>query len=360
MMGAKPNYFKIGLFVISAASIAVIAVVVLGAGALFRETIPVETYFEQSVQGLDVGSPVKFRGVQVGKIEEITLVSREYDTEQQYVLVRMSCFLDSLPMKRQEMDGRGLKGFGKRLKEETEKGLRIRLAAQGVTGTAYLEVDYLDPNRYPPLEIDFQPRYPYMVSAPSTILRLSESVERIMNGLERVDFHEIAVTLERALQGLKGTLEQTNIRAIGEQAEQLLVEVRQTNRLIGRLVEGGEVQSTLADASATMAAARRIVEASKRPVGQVIADLHQTSASIRGLAEKLESSSEGLPEIFSRLKRISRQVDDLIANQKPNIERTLENVRLTSQNLAELTETIKQDPPRILFGRPPPRSRRGE
>ena len=86
----KLSYFKIGLFVIAAVVIGVIGVVVLGAGTIFRKEALVETYIDESVQGLDIGSPVKFRGVPVGNVERITLTSAEYPTTRQYVLVRMS------------------------------------------------------------------------------------------------------------------------------------------------------------------------------------------------------------------------------------------------------------------------------
>ena len=83
------SYFKIGLFVISATIIGVLGVVVLGVGTIFQKRTWVETYIDESVQGLDVGSPVKFRGVPVGKVEQITLTSVEYSTRRRYVVVRI-------------------------------------------------------------------------------------------------------------------------------------------------------------------------------------------------------------------------------------------------------------------------------
>ncbi len=77
-MSARANYFKIGLFVISAATIGVISIIVFGVGTLFREKFLMETYIKESVQGLDIGSPIKFRGVQVGNVKEINIVGRVY------------------------------------------------------------------------------------------------------------------------------------------------------------------------------------------------------------------------------------------------------------------------------------------
>ena len=73
-MSQKPNYFKIGLFVIAGTLVLAIAIIIFGGGKYFEETYILETYFEQSVQGLDVGAPIKFQGVQVGNISEIGFV----------------------------------------------------------------------------------------------------------------------------------------------------------------------------------------------------------------------------------------------------------------------------------------------
>ena len=62
------------------------------------------------------------------------------------------------------------------LPKEVERGLRTRLTSQGVTGTAYIEVDYLDPAKYPPLPIDWVPEHPYIPSAPSVLSRIVNSV----------------------------------------------------------------------------------------------------------------------------------------------------------------------------------------
>ena len=70
-MGTRANYFKIGLFVIAAAAIAITSVVYMGAGALFRKKLLMETYIDESVQGLEIGSAVRYRGVKIGAVDKI-------------------------------------------------------------------------------------------------------------------------------------------------------------------------------------------------------------------------------------------------------------------------------------------------
>ena len=62
-MSAKPSYFRIGLFIAVALAILAAGLIALGAGQAFRPRVYFETYVDASVQGVDVGSPVKFRGV---------------------------------------------------------------------------------------------------------------------------------------------------------------------------------------------------------------------------------------------------------------------------------------------------------
>src|SRR3989440_12925033 len=121
----KASYFKIGLFIITASVVCVIGIVVLGGGVLFKKKNTIETYIDESVQGLDVGSPVKFRGVPVGRVEQISLTSAEYATKREYVVVRMS--ISSNMFQFQVNDPKS-----EQLKEALDRGFRIRIAPQGL------------------------------------------------------------------------------------------------------------------------------------------------------------------------------------------------------------------------------------
>jgi phospholipid/cholesterol/gamma-HCH transport system substrate-binding protein/paraquat-inducible protein B len=186
------------------------------------------------------------------------------------------------------------------------RGLRVRLASQGITGMAYLEADYLDPERYPPMEIIWKPKTYYVPSAPSTITQLTKSVDKIMNKLEEI-----------------------NIKGIMDGIEDLLAEVRETNKKVGPL---------LSNASATMASVQEIVEDSKEPLNNSLTAL------------------EELPEILGQLKRTLRRFNNVLSSEEQNIEEATENVRLITGNLRELTESARKYPSQLMFGEPPPRS----
>ena len=342
------SYFKIGIFVISATVIGVIGVVVLGVGTLFKKTTIIETYIDESVQGLDVGSAVKFRGVQVGKVEQITLTSVEYPTKRRYVLVRAGL---TSTIFQDVADTRG-PGFA----TEIAKGLRVRLAAQGLTGTAYLEADYLDPARHPPLEIDWRPAYPYVPSGQSRITQLAESVDRILRNMEQVNLPGIAEGIEKSLTALTQVAEGANVQQIGERVNLLLAEVRETNVQLQQVIGSEDLKTAFADGAVAAKSARQIFEQAEKPLQQLLADLPKTAESINRMVERLDPVTRDLPDAGAQLRQTVNRLNRLIAGQQQEIQTTLENLRAVSQNLREITDNSTRYPSQVLFGAPPPKS----
>jgi phospholipid/cholesterol/gamma-HCH transport system substrate-binding protein/paraquat-inducible protein B len=311
-MSAKANYFKIGVFVISAAIIAIIAIIALGAGSFFKKKIMLETYMPGSVQGLDVGSPFKYRGVKMGNVVEITFVgteykfdpdSRDYLTYGQHVLVKIAI---EPARDVTEEEQRQL------MERMIAKGLRVRLAAQGITGVAYLEADYVDPERYPLPEIKWEPKTYYVPSVPSTISELTVSVDKILIKLEEIDVKGITDDVETTLEKVTKTLEDMNMKKISKQVESLLVELRETNKKTGPL---------LSDASKAMSL-----------------------------------TLDELPDIIAQTKRTLRMFNNFVSSEEQNFGVSTENVRVITGNLRDLTENARRYPSLLMFGDPPPHS----
>ncbi|MEJ2656542.1 MAG: MlaD family protein [Desulfobacterales bacterium] len=352
-MKAQANYFKIGVFVAVALVIGVVSIIVLGVGSFFQKKILIETYFKESVQGLEVGAPVKFRGVLVGKTTEITLVGKVYSTEYQYVLIRAALYPDIFRVTCTPANQTNLKN-------EVKKGLRIRLSFQGLTGTAHLEMDYMKPKLYPPLKIDWKPKYCYIPSAPSTLQRLTVAVNKILNNLEGLDFKTIAQNFNASLKDFNRTLSQANLGKVSEQAEALLSELRETNRQVDEILNNPKIKTLLPDAAATMAAARQIVENAEKPMSQFVKALKKVSADIKRLSPQLNIITDDTTESAAHLRRILRRMDNFLSDEEPDIETTIENIRRISDNLREITENAKKYPSQLLFGEPPPHSKTGE
>ena len=344
------SYFKIGLFVICAIVIGVIGVVVLGGGKFFQKKNIIETYIDESVQGLDVGSPVKFRGVLVGNVEEITLTGVEYGTRRGYVVVRAGISRNVFQFSLADPANPAFIA-------EVQRGLRVRLAPQGLTGQAYLEADYLNPKLNPPLEIDWRPKYPYVPSAQSKITQLSDAVERILRNVEQLDIQRLIGSVESSLKTIDKLASGANLDKISTQAVALLTEVRETNLQLKQVVGGSDLKDAVKDAAVAAGTARQILERADKPLSQLIADLPKASESINRVAQRLDAVTANLPETNAQFRQTLQQLNRLISGQQRDIEKTVENLRSMSESLKEAIDNSKKYPSQLLFGAPPPPSK---
>ncbi len=162
-MSTKPNYFKIGLFVILSVTLIVIAVVIWGAGLFTKDKIYYETYFDSSVSGLDPGAPVELSGVKIGQVENIEFVSAVYDivTDPTKVskyerYVRVLCSIEKEEAKERTGDITDEQREA-RVRIMEKQGLRLRLVSNILTGQALLEGIFLDPKRFPVLDFTWEP-----------------------------------------------------------------------------------------------------------------------------------------------------------------------------------------------------------
>lgn len=209
MKGKETDYLKLGSFVITALVILILAIIFLGSGKLFQKTIYVETYFNESVQGLLEGSPVKYRGLQIGYVKQISFVNQVYkytvkehhDLYSRYIYVKMAITADALAEAPQTV-------LEKALQQDIKKGLRIKLALQGLTGNAYLELDFVNPNTHPPIEIYWTPRYYYIPSTTSLLTSVADNLSSLLDELNQVQFNQLATEAHQTFKNLNGWIEQ--------------------------------------------------------------------------------------------------------------------------------------------------------
>ncbi len=172
MATTATNHWKLGLFVLLAAGATLAALFWLGAERFRRESFPAVSYFDESVQGLDVGSPVKFRGVTVGTVSDITIAP-----DHRHVQVTADMYVDALVRL-------GLRtGAPKSGEEFIAPNLRVQLASAGITGVRFIQTDFFDPERFPPPRLPFEPPWNYVPSAPSTLKNVEEAAIEIVNRL---------------------------------------------------------------------------------------------------------------------------------------------------------------------------------
>lgn len=194
------DYFRIGIFVLLAIVLIIVAIIVFSGMHFFAKRLYFETYFNESVEGLSVGSPVKYRGIDIGQVKDIRLVASVYPelaaTQNavygRYIYVLMSINPDFIP------DGAAQK-ISQLLTQEVQDGLRVTLTMQGLTGGAYLSLNFLPPSQRTTLKVTWTPDNYYIPSTASTLSRLSDSVSNILNEVQTINFEKISQTSENTL-----------------------------------------------------------------------------------------------------------------------------------------------------------------
>jgi ABC-type transporter Mla subunit MlaD len=305
-MSQKPGYFRIGLFIVVALAILAAALIAFGAGQFFRPRIYIETYVNASVQGVDVGSPVKFRGVPIGRVSSIDFTFNEYGSPGQayrynYVVILMEIDREMFP-------GMFSENLTSLIQKSVAQGLRARIEPQGITGMSYIEINYVDdPSQFPSLAVDWTPHSYYIPSAPGQLTNMLDSVNNIMRQIEQLNIGGMSKSGTELLENLNKAVTGAQIEKISE-----------------------SLQALLADFQSALKAA----------------NLGPLSEDARQLITGLEKSNAGLQAILKNLEPAARI-------SGPQIKVLMENLRTTSANLAQLSAEVKRRPSLLLWGTPP-------
>lgn len=210
----QANYAKIGFFIVAGVALVAATLVRLGGMGADRNVFLGETYFNESVSGLDVGSAVNFRGVRVGAVRRISFVRAEYadasDEDGRKIYVEMA------------FDARQFR-FGPEgdrpervLARMAEKGLRATIAASGVTGLSRIELDF---PKAPAAagRPTWRPAHVLVPPVPSMLQNAADSAQQILDQLNKMDFVAAYSNLLGVAKGAGQALESVNAALDGGQ-----------------------------------------------------------------------------------------------------------------------------------------------
>jgi ABC-type transporter Mla subunit MlaD len=332
MSTARGNFLRVGLLVVVGIAVAVALAIFLGGNRIHNGRI-FESYFQESVQGLELGAPVKFRGVTLGRVTGMGLVSSQYFLDQAvdihsptYRLVYVRYIID-LGRIGNPMD------FG----SVVDAGLRARLASQGITGLSYIELDFVDPKQYPEVSVPWTAKYDTIPTVPSTLAQVQDAAQALLAQLNAVD-----------------------IAAIGQSAQKLLDDLHTQ-------LTTGDAHQALAGAAAFTVAAREAVERADLP--GLAAELRGATADLRGLApqgrdalvaatrtaDRLTEAAGKLSALLTTAEAVVHRTGNGVADLQADLEPALRDVRAAAANLREATERLRRYPAGVLLGAPPPR-----
>lgn len=312
-MAVGTNRWKLGLFVLSGLAIAILSLLVLGAKALNRDTVEFVSFFDESVQGLEVGSPVKFRGVTVGRVAKVDIAQNL-----RHVQVTSELSVEQVGKLRLSVTDKATR---------LHPDMRVQLAQTGITGVKFLLIDFFDSASNPVVPLPFKAPPNYIPTASSTMKNLEDSLTRTANR-----FPEIADDAARAV---------AEVRAVAEQI--------QAGKLPERGVETlNHANATLTELTAQLKAldtAELSTQAAKN-----LQEFNGVLVRTNALLARLESE-DGL---FRNAERSADAIGEVARNARglgPETELTLREIRGAARSVKRLADALERDPDMLLKGR---------
>lgn len=318
-MAAPTNHYKLGLFVIVGFAAAILAGVLFGGARIHKDTIRYHSYFNESVQGLDLGSPVKFRGVTIGNVSAIEIAPDHRS-------VNVVSELDSNHVKRMGLTEAGTAQGAEKF--AIPKDLRAQLNSQGITGVKFVAIDFFDVKSNPPPDLPFKvPADHYIPAASSLMKNLEDTLTKALDRLpEMVD---AVVTIMRRIDGLFATLESQDVsgKAVATlgHADDVMATLQSTLGRIDKQDLGEKVATTLTELDVAVNKMNKVLDSLGGQKGLLASAQHATDS-------------------FGEVGRAGR------GTQK-DLETTLRDVSEAAESIRSLVNAIERDPDMLLKGK---------
>lgn len=348
-MSARANPAVVGGFVIGAITLVMAGVLAFSSGALFARSYPALAVFRGSVAGLQVGSPVEFRGVQVGTVKRISLL---FDAENMSVTIPVYMELNFAPVTERRGDPRdeplSQTEFEREAQTAVARGLRARLKLKSiVTGQLGVELDFI-----PDTPQDLSDIVTDAVEIPT----VQSSLERVTSVLDRLPLEELVGKLIRTADGIERLVNSDDLRQTLQNANLALGEARTLIKDTGRTVAEarttlesiqGQVGPLSGAALKTLNRADRSLASAEQALGDVRSMVAQTRTNI----DKISESAVGA---FDQAQQTLRRADELIDADSPtrnNLDITLEELAAAARAVRVMAEYLEQHPDALIRGK---------
>jgi len=351
-MGKQASRTVIGAFVVGAIALGIAGVLVFGSGKFLQERTRYVMFFDGSLKGLQVGSPVVMNGVRIGQVTDISVVG-----DLAALRFYSPVYIEVEPNKIRVF-GEGKSPLGglvpkKRYafyKPLMEKGMKARLVLQNfVTGQLWISLGFY-PDK-PIRLVGLVKDVPEIPTVPTTLEEMQKTVENlplkeiagkldnVMTGLDRiVNSPELQRTFAN-LERTSGSIDRLAKR-VDSQVEPLSADVRQTLEVARGTL--GEANRALASARGALAQAEKTLAFNDGVPGRVADSLLATLSSVRN---SLEESRKALVEVQA------------LASQSVSLGyeagSTLEDMKSLSRSIRSLSDYLERHPESLIRGKSP-------
>jgi ABC-type transporter Mla subunit MlaD len=308
--------FLIGLFVIVSTFIIAFVVIWLGSTQFLQENILYVTYFDNSVEGLESGSPVKYQGVPVGTIKKISVAPDGKLVEVVMQIQKKLVISDSL---------------------------RVKSEITGLAGGRFLQLYFPTKAEFANLspKLTFVPPHKLISSAPSGMQEIEIAMRDVLDNLRMLKVKEISESTISFLQSSTDFFNNQELYSI-----------------ITNLNEGSvRLAGILAHADTSKAIDN--IEVTSQKLIQTADELKRFSENLNAELKQMNITKklDGVFAEYDSVATISRRVINVIGfrteNALTSFNETLDQLKATNKQLRKSLKAISDNPSQVFFSEPP-------
>jgi phospholipid/cholesterol/gamma-HCH transport system substrate-binding protein len=330
-MNKKISPTLIGAFVMGAVALLVVALIAFGSGQLFRKTKNFVLYFDGSVNGLNIGAPVKFKGVEIGSVKNILLqISQDMQVSKIPVIIEIDL---------KKMTAKGASGAVAEQQEAFQKaihdrGLRGQLRTESlVTGVLYVALDFF-PDA--PINLAQQPngdyQYPEIPTVPTALEQAQDAVSRVIKKLEEIDFKGLIKSVSETITGVDQLVNSPAVKSSLRQLDQTMPKIDAAVMSLNKLAidVDGKFASLSDNLGQTSDATRQAMKQAENTLKQTDAALKAAESAMTNIKDTVDPESPTFYEIRKSLREVSA----------------------AARALRLLGNYIERNPRALIFGKP--------
>jgi paraquat-inducible protein B len=321
-MSQKANPTTIGLFIVTGLGLGVTGLLLFSSCKLFTKTLDIIVYFDDTLNGLNEGAPVKYRGVTIGSVKRVMVHYNQAAND-----FAMPVILEMQEDLLKNRLGEPMEVFSEAaIQRRIHQGLRASLQTESlVTGVLYVGVR---PNRDapPPVFHQLKKIYPELPSEPTQI-------QQLFNNLARLDIKSIETNVNAVLTKLDTTLGNLNMIQINQGVTNLLLS-------LDRLVTSSHITNDLAAVKTTLDQYRLVAE--------------KLNGRIDPLADSVTNSLGEADRTLIQFRGAAENLKAVLGPESPlrnDLDQALEQLAGAAQSISALVDFLKQHPNALITGR---------
>lgn len=315
------NKFKIGVFVIAGIAVLLGAILIFGGSDVFKDEVKLVTLYDESVQGLEKGSQVKFRGVPIGKVTEIAILQNDSKIRIKMEIdpaafIPPSSNNTEIMVSSAEDQSNDLKMF---ISNQIRKGLQVRMEFAGITGFKYVELNYFDApaDKLLPAPSGLAFDEIYIPAAPSMLSDAIHNISTSLENISKIRFDKISASLENS--AVK----------------------------INEFIDDDTIQDTVANLKNITAKLDRAIANDR--LEELMNDLQKTVNEFGKLAEKVNNEGN-----IGKTAKSIRHAGDAVTQSSESLENTLFKLNAALDKLVVLINLLNENPSAVLRGKEAP------